>query len=314
MHTQILHTIFLHHRLFKQLANLLGLAFEHGSLIGNSYGLQILVRVESLAHRVLKLGHKLRLITTVHDVIAHILCFGKIEHNQILFSKAGRRNGLFVFPLAVDHRCAVGLLVLVQRIPHFGHPRAGSIHNLHATARQVLHFLQRRTKGGQDDHVTVFHHGQILGQTFLWHKLDSHVRKPLVHNWIVNHFIGQPQRLCGELLPGLIRNGDRSLHTPAEAVRLGQFHRDIATHDGICLLAQLGNETGGKLLRHHAFDFFLGGLEAAAVESVRCHDISAGLALIDYGWSVRHASVRCVHLEHRIFACNSVLRLSVRAG
>jgi hypothetical protein len=83
---------------------------------------------------------------------------------------------------------------------------------------KIVHFFQRRTKGGQNNHIPVLHRLVILLaiSNFL-NKLHIHGIQVVVDLGVVNQFVGNMDLAIGEMIDRLVRESDAPFDAPAKA-------------------------------------------------------------------------------------------------
>ena len=139
----------------------------------------------------------------------------------------------------MNHRGERIFLVALHAVPHLGHPGAGGINDVAATLIEQLHLLHRGTKGRQDHHIAALHSGEILDALFHGDEQHVHLNQMGVHRGVVDDLVGDPDALSGVMAAGLIGNGHRALHPPAETKGFGQANRDAPLAQLIAVLTDV---------------------------------------------------------------------------
>ena len=172
----------------------LGLAFQHGRLVGHADAFQVLVGVEVIAMRSRKMLEKLVFIPAMADVIANALGISEGQDYQvishaIITEGAGRRGaGFFMGGFPMDDGCQTTPGIFPDAPPDAHDIATGSVHGAAAARSQPSHDFCGGSKGRDDHDVFRLQIGKFLfGWRVVQHE-DTHVAQLAVHLGIVNDF------------------------------------------------------------------------------------------------------------------------------
>lgn len=211
-------TKLLHHGLLKELANCSRLLLVHGRLVGQTNLVHHGIWVKTFRNSIFEILQKGLLVAAIKDVVHHHFRLLHILDTNVIFAETDSRNCLLVFVLSVNDRRESLLLVLVDHVPDLGYPRAGRVDDFNILLVKVGHFLNRRTKGGQDDDIPVLDRLEILlALAQLFNKLDIHGRQVVVDFGVVNQLVGDVDPAVGEVIDRLVGESNASFDAPAKA-------------------------------------------------------------------------------------------------
>mmetsp|Transcript_2098 Transcript_2098/g.4720 ORF Transcript_2098/g.4720 Transcript_2098/m.4720 type:complete len:215 (-) Transcript_2098:224-868(-) len=164
----------------------------------------------------------------------------------------------------MDNSSVALLLAPLHRHPHFGHPRASGVNDLHLPLLEVRHLVDRCAERGQHHDVALLDTGEVLPSTrHRLHEPHAHVGQVLVHQRVVDDLIGDPDLLVREEVPCLVSHGYSSLNTPAEAVGLRKHEGDVAQGQAEAVLSHVSHELAAadiEQLLHGVFHLCLAEL------------------------------------------------------
>src|SRR5262249_49462512 len=114
--------IFFEHGALEQFADLLGLPFEHRSLIGNADPHQMPVGVKSRRRRLPEFAQELFTHSAMQNVLANPFSIRRALNDQIVPGTRRCSDRFLMLVLAMDDGREVGVLIFGNAIPDTGHP------------------------------------------------------------------------------------------------------------------------------------------------------------------------------------------------
>jgi len=243
------------HGALEQLADLLGLAFEHGGLVGHPHVFQIPVGVKARRAGLAELAHEFVLVAAVENVVGNVAGFVVVEHDQVLVGKRAGGDGLLVLVLAVDDGGKLAFFVLLDRVPNLGDPGTGGIDDGAALVVEQLHLLHARAKGRKDHHIARVNDREILLAVPNGNEAHLHIPQLLVDAGVVDDFVGDPNALVGKMLAAFVSDRHSPLDSPAKAECLGEADGNVAARQPIAVVANFADELALVLRLHGIGDF-----------------------------------------------------------
>ena len=210
-------------------------------MIRHTHPIEIPIGIEPLRTGLGKLSEKFCLISAVQNIVADVFRLLHIQHNQIFIGKGtcGDRFLMVVFPM--NDRGVITFFVFFNAVPHLRHPRTSGVYDDATAIVQQLHFLHTGPKRRQNHHVSSFHHREVFLAMVHFNEQHAHLSQMVIHRWIVDDFIGDPNALRGELFAGFIGHGHRPFHPPTKPECLGQANGHIAPGQHVAIGPQFLN-------------------------------------------------------------------------
>ena len=199
MARQIPAAMFLFHRGFDAALHFLGLAAQHGGLVGDPDRLEVDVRIEPGRVRAFELFQELLFIAAVQNIAAHVIGFSEVIDDEVMPGAVGGRLrsgrlGFLVLGLAVNDARDRFLRVLPDALPNAHHVAARCIHHDAACLFQFLardHFGAER---GNNDNILAAQAADFLVGRLWRNGLDAHVADLVVHFRVMDDFAEQINR------------------------------------------------------------------------------------------------------------------------
>src|SRR5579862_1072622 len=136
----------------------LGLAAEHGCLVGDADGLQVHIGVEPGGMGAPEALQELGLVAAAADVVANVVGLIQRQDDEVMavaveYGAGARGFRFLVLGFAVNDGCGVFVGVLAHPLPDTHHVAAGGVDDLAAALLQLRERGDFRPERGDDDHV-----------------------------------------------------------------------------------------------------------------------------------------------------------------
>ena len=260
--------------LAEAILNLLGLAAEHGRLIGDAYALEMSVGIESRRNGVLESSEESPPVASLADIAANDIRFLQVEDDEVMAVALGAKSargggaGFLMGGLAVNDAGDLLGGVLPDALPDTHDVAASGVHDLAALGLDGVNGRHLCTKGGDDDDILGVEGGKLLLGGMGLKVANAHGGELRIDIGVVDDLAEKENAAVRKDLVCRVGEVDGALDAVAKAEFLGE------ANDGAALLDH-ATVAAGKLDEFAAVMAL--NLRLDASHHVRCAEIDAAL-------------------------------------